>query len=161
MIRRIIGGGKEMDRDEDRKYQMDYEEKQMMKCNHKEMAQIHVHVYNTQVDVADDHQHILLGTSGPADETGRSHVHPICTRTSFTDGHWHWVDIMTDRAIGMPEGTHTHYFAGRTSMDDGHCHTFSDVSNLSEDMFLEEEQEMPAPKPYKCKYKRPEEEEMN
>lgn len=153
--------------DEERKHMMDYERKGMMECSDKHMMQMHVHVYNTETDVADEHQHVLLGVSGPADKVGMSHVHAIRTRTSFTadnsGGHWHWVDIMTDRAVAMPDGTHTHYFAGRTSMNDGHCHTFSDVTNLGPDMFLEEEdEELPLPpKHCKYKYKRPDEEEFN
>jgi len=143
--------------DEERKHNMDYEKKQTIEYSHKQGAQIHVHAYSTQVDSEDNHQHILQGTSGLRERAGRSHVHPICIRTSFEDGHWHWVDIMTDRAIAMPDGTHTHYFSGCTSMEDGHYHTFSDVSNLSIDMPLEEEE----PVPKSCKYKRTGEEEFN
>lgn len=150
--------------DEDRKHTMDYEGKQMMEYNDKNMVHVHVHLYNTETDIADDHQHVVMGVSGPANMVGRSHVHSICTRTSFVDGHWHWVNIMTDRAVAMPDGTHTHYFAGRTSMDDGHCHNFSDVTNLSPDVFMEEEDEEflpPSQKPCKYKYKRPDDEEYN
>jgi len=149
--------------DEDRKHKMNYAEKDM-EYNGVNQTNVHVHVYNTETDIADDHQHVILGVSGPADRIGRSHVHAIRTRTSFVDGHWHWVDIMTDRAVAMPDGTHTHYFAGRTSMDDGHCHNFSDVTNLSPDMFMEEEDEellSPSKKPCKYKYKRPDDEEYN
>ncbi|MBP2627347.1 MAG: YmaF [Firmicutes bacterium] len=150
--------------DEERKHIMDYEDQQMMECNDNPMVHIHVHIYNTETDIADDHQHAVMGVSGPAETAGRSHVHSIRTRTSFVDGHWHWVDIMTDRAVAMPDDTHTHYFAGRTSMDNGHCHNFSDVTNLSPDMLMEEEDEDVLP-PYKkhCKYKykRPDDEEYN
>lgn len=149
--------------DEERKHIMDYEGKQMMECNDKNMANVHVHTYNTLTDIADEHQHVLMGVSGPADIVGRSHVHPIRIRTSFVDCHWHWVEIMTDRALAMPDGTHSHYFAGRTSMNDGHCHSFSDITNLSPDMCVEEEEEefLPPAKPCKYKYKRPEDEEYN
>ena len=147
--------------DEERNYMMDYDGKHM--------SNIHVHVYNTEVEVADEHQHILLGVSGPADRVGTSHVHAIRMRTSYSNGHWHWVDIMTDRALAMPDGTHIHYFAGRTSMDDGHCHNFSDVTNLTPDLFMEEDDDEdddflpppPPPKQCKYKYKRPDEEEFN
>lgn len=151
--------------DEERKHIMDYESKQMMECNDKNMANSHVHVYNTLTDVADCHQHILTGVSGPADRVGRSHTHSIRTRTSFVEGHWHWVDIMTDRALVMPNDTHSHYYAGRTSMNDGHCHNFSDITTLSPDMWVVEEEEeeecVPPPKPCKYKYKRPEDDEYN
>ena len=95
----------------------------------------HVHTYLTEVDVADEHQHIIMGISGPAKEKGRSHVHRIHGRTSFISeedegGHWHSDDVMTGPAIDMPEGTHVHYFEGMTSEDDGHCHSFAGVTGL-------------------------------
>jgi hypothetical protein len=97
----------------------------------------HVHTYLTEVDVADEHQHILMGVSGPARERGRSHVHRIHGRTSFISeegdcecGHWHTVDVMTGPAIDMPCGSHVHYFDGTTSENDDHCHSFSGVTGL-------------------------------
>lgn len=150
--------------DEERKYIMDYEGKEIMECNGKNMANVHVHTYNTLTDIADSHQHVLMGVSGLADIGGKSHVHSIPTRTSFVEGHWHWVDIMTDRAVPMPDETHSHYFTGRTSMDEGHCHNFSAVTNLSPDIFMGEGGEEflpPSSKPCKYKYKRPDDEEYN
>jgi len=164
MIWRIIGGVVEVLNDEERKYTMDYERQQMRECNGKSMANVHVHVYSTLTDIADEHQHVLLGVSGPADIVGRSHVHPIGIRTSFMEGHWHWVDIMTDSLVPMTDGTHSHYFAGRTTMEDGHCHNFSDVTNISPDMFVKEEEKKKialSEKVCKYKYKRPEDEEYN
>jgi len=162
MLWRIIGGVVELYNEEDRKHKLDYEAKQMMEYNGKNMENVHIHVhaYSALTDIADDHQHVLMGVSGPAEIVGRSHVHPIRIRTSFVEGHWHWVDIMTDIAIAMPDETHCHYFAGRTSRDDGHCHNFSDVTNVSADKCLEEEEEEEI-KPCKYKYKRPEDEEYN
>lgn len=95
----------------------------------------HVHTYLTEVDVADDHQHIILGVSGPARERGRSHVHRIHGRTSFIVedgicGHWHTEDVMTGPAIEMPDCSHVHYFDGTTSEDDDHCHSFTGVTGL-------------------------------
>lgn len=149
--------------DEERKHVMDYEDKQLTEFNGGNMVNVHVHAYNTLTDSADSHQHVLLGVSGPADRVGRSHVHPIRIRTSFVEGHWHWVDIMTDRAVVMPNDTHSHYFAGRTSMSDGHCHNFSEITNLSPDLCIEDEEEplVPPAKPCKYKYQRPEDEEYN
>lgn len=145
--------------DEERKYMVD--DKSITNSNEENMDRVHVHVYTTQTDIADDHQHMILGISGPAKVEGRSHVHQICTLTSFTAedsvGHWHWVDIMTDRAIAMPDGSHTHYFAGRTSMNDCHCHNFSDVTGLGPDICEDEEEK----KICKYKYKRPDDEEYN
>ncbi|MBC8015887.1 MAG: hypothetical protein H7X79_09095 [Sporomusaceae bacterium] len=151
--------------DEERKHMMDYTGKEMMEYNGKGQSNVHVHVYNTLTDVADQHQHVLIGVSGPANMAGRAHVHGIRTRTSFEDGHWHWVEIMTDRAVIMPDNTHTHYFAGRTSMDDGHCHRFADITTLSPDRCAEEEDEHddcpPSVKTCKYKYNRPEDEDYN
>jgi hypothetical protein len=147
--------------DEERKYMVDYEDKYMTNNDEENMDRIHVHVYTTETDVADEHQHMFLGVSGPARMEGRSHIHQIRIRTSFTAensrGHWHWVDVMTDRAIAMADGSHTHYFAGRTSMNDDHCHNFSDVTGLGPDIYEDEEDK----KPCKYKYKRPEDEEYN
>lgn len=145
----------------------------------------HVHTYLTEADVADEHQHLILGVSGPAREKGRSHVHRIHGRTSFISeegdcecGHWHSVDVMTGMAIDMPCGNHVHYFEGMTSEEDDHCHSFSGVTGLGpcaildieedeceeeieEDICEEEvdECDMPVKMPkYKYKYgKRPEE----
>ncbi|WP_425060374.1 hypothetical protein SCACP_10650 [Sporomusa carbonis] len=152
--------------------------------HHNDQSCIHVHTYLLDVDVADDHQHIVMGVSGPAREKGMSHVHRIHGRTSFIseegeEGHWHMEDVMTGPAIDMPDGNHVHYFEGVTSKDDGHCHSFSGATGLGPSELLEMEEydeddceeedndecegycEMPpknAPK-YKYKYgKRPEEE---
>jgi len=48
-------------------------------------------------------------------------------------------------------------------MDDGHCHNFFDVTNLSSEMFITEDEEFlpPSQKPCKYKYKRPDDEEYN
>ncbi len=95
----------------------------------------HVHTYLTEADVADGHQHIIMGVSGPARERGRIHCHRIHGRTSYIceegeGGHWHTQDVMTGPAIEMPEGNHVHYFAGMTSKDDGHCHSFAGATGL-------------------------------
>jgi len=149
--------------DEERKHIMDYDDKEMMGYNGKHKTNVHVHTYNTLTDIADQHQHVLLGVSGPANMVGRSHAHGICTRTSFVEGHWHWVEIMTDKALVMPDDAHTHYFAGRTSMDDSHCHNISDIMTLSNDMCVEDEDDECPPPVKACKYKytRPEDEEYN
>jgi hypothetical protein len=154
--------------EERKKYMLDYEDKFMTSSNEDNMDGIHVHVYTTETDVADAHQHLFLGISGPACIEGKSHVHQIRTRTSFVaedcKGHWHWVDVKTDRAISMPDGSHTHYFAGRTSMNDGHYHNFSDVTGLGPDICIEEDEDdhcVTPPKPCKYKYKRPDDDEYN
>lgn len=147
-----------MPMEEERKYILDHGESGIADREEDNIDNFHVHVFATQVDVGECHQHMLLGVSGPAKIDGRSHVHQICIRTSFSSendpGHWHWVDSMTDRAIEMPDGSHIHYFAGRTSKNEGHCHDFSDVTGIGPDVYLEEENK----KPCKYKYKRPEEE---
>jgi len=95
----------------------------------------HVHTYITEVDVADEHQHIIMGVSGPAKDKGRCHMHRIHGRTSFIceegeGGHWHTEDVMTGPEIEMPDGNHVHYFEGMTSEDEGHCHSFSGATGL-------------------------------
>lgn len=154
--------------EERKKYKVEYEDKFVMGNNEENMDESHVHVYTTETDVADEHQHLFLGISGPAKIEGRSHVHQISTRTSYAaedcKGHWHWVEINTDCAIAMPDGSHTHYFAGRTSRNDDHCHNFSDVTGLGPDICIEEDEDddcNSVPKPCKYKYKRPDDEEYN
>ncbi|BBB90033.1 MAG TPA: YmaF family protein [Methylomusa anaerophila] len=103
---------------------------------------IHVHTYLTEADVADDHQHIITGVSGPAKQKNRSHVHCIHGRTSFIsedcEGHWHAFDIITGPAVELCDDTHVHYFAGDTSICDDHCHTFSGCTGLGPSLAEEE-----------------------
>lgn len=103
---------------------------------------IHVHTYLTETDVADGHQHMVMGVSSPARVAGASHVHRLRSRTSFyaeNTGHWHWVDIMTGPAVALPDGTHVHYFSGNTSTDDGHCHAFNGATGLGPADYVEDE----------------------
>jgi hypothetical protein len=114
--------------------------------HHKHEMMPHVHTYITEADVADDHQHIIMGVSGPAKETDRSHVHRIHGRTSFISeedegGHWHTEDVMTGPAIAMPDGNHVHYFEGMTSEDDCHCHSFNGATGLGPSCMQEVEDE--------------------
>ncbi|VBB05259.1 ymaf [Lucifera butyrica] len=92
----------------------------------------HVHTFLTEADVAAEHQHVIVGVTGPARLDMPVHVHRLHVRTSFLaeedGGHWHWVDVMTCPPIDLPDGNHTHYFQGTTSYDDNHCHTFSGVT---------------------------------
>jgi hypothetical protein len=151
--------------EERKKYMIDYDDKFMTNSTEDNMDEIHVHVYTAETDVADEHQHLFLGISGPARIEGRSHVHQIRIRTSFIaedcKGHWHWVEVRTDQAISMPDGSHTHYFADRTSTNNGHYHNFSDVTGLGPTMFVEEDEYITPSKPCKYKYKRPDDEEYN
>lgn len=127
--------------------------------NHDDRCDIHVHMFNLESDVADEHQHVIQGISGPAVYRNGCHVHCVNGRTSFLaecdHGHWHAYDIMSGPNEEMPDGTHTHYFNGDTSYNDGHCHSFADVTGLAPDM--EEECEQHG----KCvpKHKRPDENE--
>jgi len=95
----------------------------------------HNHAFITMANVADNHQHVIVGTTGPGIYSGNTHVHRICIRTSFdpkgNTPHWHLVDDMTGPAIEVPGGEHTHYFSGQTSYDDGHRHNFSGVTDSS------------------------------
>lgn len=95
---------------------------------------IHVHDYSIITDVADSHQHMILGVSAPARLANGSHVHRVRGRTSFFEDHWHAYDVVSDLPTEMPDGQHTHFFAGETTRDDGHVHTFSGVTGLSPDI---------------------------
>lgn len=129
----------------------------IMDGNYNTMA--HVHIYNGMTTIADDHQHVFMGVSGPADQLGTSHAHLIATRTSFSKGHWHWIDVLTGP---MSNDNHTHYLAGRTSTNNGHFHKFSDITNLGPDSFGEGEEEVPLlSKPCRYKYNHENEEEYN
>jgi hypothetical protein len=104
----------------------------------------HVHVFVTMANVAQGHQHMLLGTSSPAIPRKGSHVHRICEVSSFDPKnadapHWHEVNVMTGPSLSTPEGEHTHYFAGKTSFDRGHSHTFSTMTDTSPDTPHEEQ----------------------
>jgi len=97
----------------------------------------HVHTFITMANVADHHQHILIGTTGPALEKRDSHVHRILIRTSFDPKtkapHWHEVNVLTGPSLETPDGQHTHFYAGETSRDLNHCHTFGSVVDASPD----------------------------
>ena len=103
--------------------------------NNNQPSMVHVHTYLTEADVADEHQHVIMGVSGPARENAVSHVHRVHGRTSFLaeedgEGHWHMYDVMTGPAVELPDGNHIHYFAGTTSEDDDHCHSFAGATGL-------------------------------
>lgn len=104
---------------------------------------IHVHTFNTLSDVADNHQHIVMGVTGPARRVGLSHVHRIRVRTSFyveaNRGHWHWFDVMTGQAVVLPDGGHVHYFNGETTIDDRHSHDVVGVTGLGPNDFDDDE----------------------
>ncbi|WP_371380708.1 YmaF family protein [Sporomusa aerivorans] len=127
----------------------------------------HVHTYLTEVDVADDHQHVIMGVSGPAREKGRSHCHRIHGRTTFICeegelGHWHTQDVMTGPAIEMPEGFHVHFFEGMTSEEDNHCHSFAGATGLGPCACLdsEEEEDCEEESIDECMYEEEEEEDV-
>ncbi len=107
----------------------------------------HVHVFNTLTDVAECHQHLVLGTTGPARDAGRSHIHRIRVRTSYFGDHWHWLDIMTSPAIETMGGGHIHIFGGETSYDCGHSHDVADSTTQAPDCreYDEEPDEPPLP----------------
>ncbi len=109
---------------------------------------VHVHVFNTLTDVDGDHQHLVLGTTGPARDAGRSHIHRIRVRTSYFDDHWHWFDVMTGPALETMEGGHVHAFGGETSYDNRHSHGVVDGTGLAPDCREADEdmdEEMPPP----------------
>lgn len=108
---------------------------------------VHVHTFNTLTLVADDHQHLVQGTTGPARAAGLSHIHRIRVRTSYFDGHWHWFDVMTGQAIDTMDGGHVHNYAGETSYDDGHCHDVMNTTAQGPSLLAEEDEDDEEPRP--------------
>ena len=121
----------------------------MHKPNKEENYMEHVHLIQTMADVADEHQHLIAGTSGLPIRKGRSHVHRVCFRTSYDPkeggSHWHMVDVMTGPAIEIDCDEHTHCFAGETCKAAGHCHDFCTVIDASPEECYEEEEEDDCP----------------
>ena len=105
-----------------------------------ERNMIHVHTYNTNTFVADGHQHMVMGTSGPARIAGASHIHRMRVRTSFDAGggnggwHWHWFDVMTGPAQETINGGHIHLFQGSTGVADRHCHDVVNSTAMAPDI---------------------------
>jgi hypothetical protein len=95
----------------------------------------HNHAFLTIADVAREHQHGIVGTTGPAIYHADSHFHRICVKTTYDPKggttHWHEVDIKTGPALELRNGEHTHAYCGQTSVELGHCHTFSSVTDTS------------------------------
>jgi len=138
------------------------EEERHHKVEGDERHMLHVHTFITETDVEDEHQHTVLGVSGPAREHGTSHIHRVRSRTSYLadedDGHWHWFDVMTGPAVVMPDGTHTHYFNGTTSFNDEHNHAVADVTGLAPDQDVSDDDDCEDDRPpaKNHKHKRPE-----
>lgn len=95
---------------------------------------VHVHLYQTIAQVADGHNHQILGISSPARLTNGTHIHRIKGRTSFVDGHWHAYDVWSGPAVAMPDGTHIHYYGGVTSEVRNHVHAYNGATNIAPDM---------------------------
>lgn len=95
---------------------------------------VHVHIYQTITQVADGHNHSILGVSAPARMTNGTHVHCLKGRTSFVEGHWHAYDVYTGPAVSMGDGTHIHYYNGTTSEVEDHEHDFSGATNVAPDI---------------------------
>ncbi|MDF2569723.1 MAG: YmaF family protein [Sporomusa sp.] len=97
----------------------------------------HNHAFITIADVARDHQHGILGTSGPAIYSDHSHVHRIYVRTTSDPKggpiHWHLVDVTTGPAIEVSGDEHTHQFCGETSLVLGHDHCFNSTTDTAPD----------------------------
>ncbi len=97
---------------------------------------VHVHLYQTIMQVADGHNHNMLGISAPARMTNGTHIHRLRGRSSFVDGHWHAYDECTGPAVAMSDGTHVHYYAGVSSEIDRHVHNFNGSTNIAPDIML-------------------------
>ncbi|CUH97708.1 hypothetical protein P22_3843 [Propionispora sp. 2/2-37] len=97
----------------------------------------HNHAFITIADVARDHQHGILGTTGPAIYIRDSHIHRIHVRTTSDPKggpvHWHVVEETTGPAIELSGEEHTHQFCGKTSVDLGHKHEFNSTTDTAPD----------------------------
>ncbi len=95
----------------------------------------HNHAFITIADVAQDHQHGILGTTGPAIYSGGSHFHAICVLTTSDPKcgpiHWHVADAVTGPAIEVGGGEHTHQFCGETTISLGHAHKFNSMTDTT------------------------------
>ena len=103
---------------------------------------VHVHTFNTLTMVAENHQHLVQGVTGPARHAGPSHVHRIRVRTSYFEGHWHWLDVISGPAIEIMDCGHVHVFACETSCDLGHDHFVESATGQGPEL-REEEMEEP------------------
>lgn len=97
---------------------------------------VHNHLFSTTTYVSRNHQHAIIGASGPAIVRGSSHVHRIATLTSYdppeeSKAHWHNVDITSGPAVDLPDDQHTHYFDGETDTSLRHCHCFFGAMNAA------------------------------
>jgi hypothetical protein len=99
----------------------------------------HVHTYIRETDIADEHQHVIMGVSGPMRGEGTSHIHRLRIRTSYVDGHWHWFDVMSGPAIEIPDDNHVHYYTGNTTVDEGHSHHVEGVTGVAPIDYAREE----------------------
>lgn len=97
----------------------------------------HNHAFITIADVACDHQHGILGTTGPAIYSGRCHIHCIHVLTTSDPKcgpiHWHFVCVETGPAIEVAGDEHTHQFCGATSLVLGHEHCFNSTTDTAPD----------------------------
>lgn len=105
---------------------------------------VHNHMLGTTTEVARNHQHAVVTTSGPAIARNNSHVHRINVLTSFDpkeaeSAHWHNFEIVSGPAIELPDDQHTHYYEGRTSVDLGHSHCVSGAMDASPDDYEDDD----------------------
>jgi hypothetical protein len=111
---------------------------------------VHVHNFHTHTYAADNHQHVVMGATGPArGQPGPTHIHRLRVRTSFhtedTTGHWHWFDVMTGPPVYTAGSEHVHVFKGPTSFDEGHTHDV--MSSTSQVADIENEEGLVPPIP--------------
>lgn len=86
----------------------------------------HVHEYSDSTEVADAHQHVMRGVTGPAIPLPNgSHYHVMRGLTSWQDLHYHCYCVNTSAAIPATNGLHIHVYEGQTTLNDGHVHPFN------------------------------------
>ena len=112
--------------------------------------QTHVHEFEGSVKLAefeaDVHNHRFAGISGEVIPCGDSHIHKIFTKTDFFD-HFHFICVLTGKAICVGNGKHVHFATDFTSCNDGHRHEFQFATLIDSPLLPEpdpEEEECPS-----------------
>ena len=102
--------------------------------------QKHVHELQGSVkfaEVDDPHNHRFCTVTEEACPVGEGqHVHEVCFRTDYYDGHYH--EFRGKTGLAVPVGDkHVHFIESVTSVDDGHRHDF-EAATLIEDPIKKE-----------------------
>ncbi len=81
----------------------------------------------------DPHNHRFATVSGEAIPLGNGdHVHEVCFRTDFYEGHFHEFKGRSGGAIDVGDGRHVHFAEAQTTQEDGHRHRFRAASLIQD-----------------------------